>query len=133
MKTIFAQSTDLPAVPGDTLKWIIVVVVAMLLIALAVYSAFGSKRIKVEDQPPPEFRKAPKRYNHELAEQRFGEHGRRIVGLESEVGEIWRTLRVDLPDMERRMNRAGEERISKVHERVNDVLEAVSELRGKLK
>jgi hypothetical protein len=129
---LLAQSTDLPAVPSDTLKWVIVVMVAMLLIAIAVYSAFGLKRVKMDDQPPPIFRQAPRGYNPELCAARHGEIARRLGDHDKELDKIWQTLRHDLPEMERRMNQVAEERITKVHERVNDVLEAVSELKGQV-
>ena len=38
-----------------------------------------------------------------------------------------------LPEMERRLNKADEDRTTAVHNRVNDILEAVSELRGEVR
>ncbi len=90
---VFAQSTDLPAVPSDTLKWVMIVMVAMLLIAIAVYSAFGRKRVKLDDEPAAEIRKAAKRYNHDLCESRHADLDRRLDGHDAEINSLWNTVR----------------------------------------
>lgn len=57
----------------------------------------------------------------------------RVGRLESDVTNITAELarfRGELHATETRINAAGEERASKIHERINDVLEAVAELRG---
>lgn len=59
----------------------------------------------------------------------------RVAKVESDLttvsAEITR-MRRELHETELRINGAGEERASKIHERINDVLEAVSELRGQV-
>ena len=100
-------------------------------VVVGIIVGFRKNSVTIEPQPM-DVRKQPKRFNHDLAEQRHGDHERRIHDCEGEIGDIWKTLRIELPEMERRINKAGEERITKVHDRVNDVLAAVSELRGKV-
>lgn len=71
---MFAQSTDLPAVPSETLKWVVIILVAILFIGLAIYAALNTareKRLTINDDPAPQFERAPKRYNHEAVEGRF--------------------------------------------------------------
>lgn len=130
---MLAQSTDLASVPDSTLKWVLIILVSILLIAAASYAAFHkSGPVKIEDNPAVEIRKAPKRYNHDATEQRFNRAENRLDGHDSELDRLWQTLRVDLPDMERRINKAGEERIEKVRDQVVQVLEKIGELKGKV-
>lgn len=59
----------------------------------------------------------------------------RVAKVESDVTNIGTQLdrmRRELHETELRINGAGEDRASKIHERINDVLEAVSELRGQV-
>jgi flagellar basal body-associated protein FliL len=75
MITMLAQSTDLPAVPSETLKWVLIILVVILFVGLAVYAAINTareKRLTINDDPAPQFERAPKRYNHEAVDQRFG-------------------------------------------------------------
>ena len=72
---MFAQATDLPAVPAETLKWVLVILGALLFIGLAIYAAIQTareKRLTINDDPAPRFEHAPKRYNHEAVTERFG-------------------------------------------------------------
>jgi len=130
---ILAQSTDLPSVPDSTLTWVLIILISICLIAAALYAAFRkSGPVKIDDNPPPEYRKAPKRYNHDATEQRFVRAENRLDGHDTELDRLWQTLRVDLPEMERRINKAGEDRIEKVREQVNQVLEKIGELKGRV-
>jgi hypothetical protein len=91
---ILAQSTDLPSVPDSTLKWVLIILVSIVLIAAALYAAFHkSGPVKIDDNPPPEYRKAPKRYNHELAEQRNADMNGRLTAHDAELDSIWNTMR----------------------------------------
>lgn len=53
---------------------------------------------------------------------------REIAAVRAEVGGFQR----ELHEAETRINRAAEERSEKVHNRINDILAAVSELRGEI-
>ena len=52
----------------------------------------------------------------------------RIDGFDRSISELRHEMRVDLQTV----LQAGEERAGKIHGRINDVLAAVSELRGRL-
>ena len=93
MNTLLAQ-TDLPSVPDATLKWVLIILVAIVLITAAVYVAFGKRgAIKIDDQPAIEVRKAAKRYNHDLCVANHGEIQRRLDGHDAEIEQIWTTMR----------------------------------------
>ena len=67
--------TDLPSVPDSTLKWVLIIIVAIVLIACVIYVAINSRRenkLTINDDPAPQFERAPKRYNHEAVSERFG-------------------------------------------------------------
>ncbi len=133
---LLAQA-DLGGIPANTFKYVFLILIGLAVAAAFIYSAFGRKekqsvKFEREDQPV-DVRKSPKRYNHDATENRF-------VGLEkttthhgNEIGELWKTLRVDLPGMERRINQDGERRSKETHDRINDILSEVSELRGEMK
>jgi hypothetical protein len=61
------------------------------------------------------------------ADQRDAAFSRKTI-----YGEI-ETLRKEMAAMERRLNQDNENRSVKIHDRINEILEAVSELRGQLK
>ena len=88
---------------------------------------------KVDQEPPPEIRKAAPRYNHALNEQRFGTLEGQVKRDEQRLDKIEDLLRIDLPAMERRLATASEKRISDMHDRINEILCAVGELRGEMK
>jgi hypothetical protein len=57
----------------------------------------------------------------------------KLDSMRRELSQEAQQVRREIPDLERRISAAGEERITKVHDRINEVLEAVSEIRGELK
>jgi hypothetical protein len=57
----------------------------------------------------------------------------KLDSMRRELSTEAQQVRREIPELERRISAAGEERITKVHDRINDVLEAVSELRGEVK
>lgn len=52
------------------------------------------------------------------------------AGVAREIHEIREILRMEIPEMERRIAESGEQRAGKLHERINDVLAEVARLRG---
>ena len=88
--------TDLPSVPAETLKWTLIILVAVLLIAAVIVGMVRGSRpekVTLNDDPPPEFRKAAKRFNHDLAEDRHHEVTRRLEGHDAEIEQLWTTMR----------------------------------------
>ena len=53
-------------------------------------------------------------------------------GVTHEIHQIREILRMEIPEMERRIAQSGEQRVSKLHDRINDVLAEVSRLEGML-
>lgn len=94
----FAQSTDLPSVPAEILKWVLIIIVSIVLICCAIYATFFSGRkvkAKLEDDPPITVRKAPKRYNHDATEQRFTQIEGRLEANDAEIDSLWNTMRAE--------------------------------------
>jgi hypothetical protein len=52
------------------------------------------------------------------------------AGVAREIHEIREILRREIPEMERRIAQSGEQRVTKLHDRINDVLAEVSRLRS---
>jgi len=105
---LLAQATDLPSVPAEVFKWTVIVLLAMFAIVAAVVlfiRSLNDKRIKIDDQPPLEVRKAAKRYNHELNELRFAEIDRRLAAHEKEIENIQRERAETLKHINRRFER----------------------------
>lgn len=95
MNLMLAQSTDLPSVPSDMLKWVVVILVAIILVTCAIIVAWSSwsaahkpARQRLDDNPPIEVRKAQKRYNHDHIESRFGEVENRLDGHDEQIEAI---------------------------------------------
>jgi hypothetical protein len=104
---ILAQ-TDLPEVPSETLKWVLIVIVAIVLIGLAIAGFLKGLQKpapqRLNDDPPIEVRKASPRYNHPLNEARHHEVERRLTANEAEIDQIWSTFRGEVADI--RLNNA---------------------------
>ena len=92
--------TDLPAVPSETLKWVLIVIAALVLIGLAIAGFVRGLQKpapqRLNDDPPIEVRKASPRFNYPLAEARHAEIERRLTAAEAEIDQIWSTFRNDI-------------------------------------
>lgn len=148
MATILAQA-DISQVPADFTKnlaiWGIVFVVLASAVSLSLFAAlqyFWDRRRSSEVQrheianQPLEVgitRTPAKRYNHDAIDHRFITIEGTVDRHEGAIRKIEDRLGVDLPAMERRLDDANEQRVSAVHNRVNDVLLAVGELTGEMK
>lgn len=135
MTPMLAQSIE--AVPESFWKNFCLSLIAVIVLAgilIGIYVALRKPEpVKLNDDPAIEVRKSAKRFNHDLAEQRHGEVHRRISEHDQEIAQLWNAVRVDIPAMERRLNDAGEERSVAIHDRINEILSAVSELRGEVR
>lgn len=134
---ILLAQANFDAAPAEFIKWFFVVAIAVALVIAALWGAFGrrdkqSVKIEREDQPV-DVRKSPKRYNHDATENRFVGLEKKTEEHSKEIGELWKTLRVDLPAMERRIQESGERRSKETHDRINDILSEVGELRGEMR
>jgi hypothetical protein len=66
-------------------------------------------------------------------ESASAEVNRRLAAHDTDLAALRELIRTELPAMERRIATSNEERAVHLHDRINDVLEAVSELRGEVK
>lgn len=85
----------------------------------------GGQPIKVQSAPPFVTRDELDRTRESITD--------RVARVESSLSSVsseLTVLRSQLHATETRINSAGEDRAAKIHERINDVLEAVSEVRG---
>jgi hypothetical protein len=138
MTPLLAQA-DVNSLPAGWVKSMVVFIVVVITVASFASSAFitilqyilekrRDAKAATESQPreilpqPLGVEKMSKRYNHEAHEQRFktleivtDRHG-------TEIEKLKDTMRIDLPSMERRLDKANEERVSNVHDRVNEIL-----------
>jgi len=93
---MLAQQT-LDALPANFWKSFCIALFAIIGLILAVVTIWALTRkppkVEISDNPSPEFRKAPKRYNHDLSEQRYGEQTRRLDGHDAEIEQLWTTMR----------------------------------------
>jgi len=124
-------------VPAATFKWVFIILIGLAVAASFIWAAIKPERkqsVKIdrEDQPV-DFRKSPKRYNHDATENRFTGLEKKTEEHGKEISELWKTLRVDLPAMERRIQESGERRSKETHDRINDILSEVGELRGEVR
>lgn len=74
----------------------LLVLVGLLVSVLGIVAFFRKPApVRLQDDPAIEVRKAPKRFNHELAEQRHEEHSRRLNGHDAEIEQLWNTMRAE--------------------------------------
>src|ERR1019366_6360825 len=87
---MFLAQTDLPSVPAEMLKWVLIILVSIVIITavvIGIVSAFRKPaKVQIDDQPPPAFRKSPKTFNYELCKLQHEHIERRLNVLER-----WRT------------------------------------------
>lgn len=103
---MLAQSTDLTAVPETTLKWVLVILISVALIAAYLWSAFRrDNTVRIDDAPPPQFQKADKRYNHEATEGRFVRVESRLRDHDRKFESIEQERRLDEEKASKRNNR----------------------------
>jgi hypothetical protein len=117
----------------------LIVLLGVAAVVVLIWSAMRKPApLKLSDDPAIEVRKAPKRFNHDLAETRHTELDRRVTRLEN-----WRDgLIQKLEDDKQEILRAGDDRQKFLEEkqeerhalnvrRINRLLEAVSRLCGR--
>ncbi|MCX6896316.1 MAG: hypothetical protein NTZ16_12625 [Verrucomicrobia bacterium] len=126
MNLMMAQA-QLDSAPAEFVKWFFVIVFALILVVAAVFGivAFFRKpdEVKLKDDPAIEVRKAAKRFNYDLTEQRYNDHERRILALEKAKGELFGKLESDKQEI----LDAGEMRGDKITEHVEAVRRELDE------
>jgi hypothetical protein len=117
---------QLDAVPSGYVKWFFVCLAAVFIVAAAIVGIVVAFRKpepqKLNDDPPIQVQKAAKRYNHDLAEARYGELTRRADGHDAEIEQLWTTMR-DEDSAIRKENGA----------KFDSILLALGEIKGELK
>jgi len=104
---LFAQVID--SVPSSFWKYFCISLLVLLGAAAAVVLIIVSFRrpepVELNDHPPIEVRKAAKRYNHELTENRFAEIDRRLAAHDAELERIQSDRAETLKHINRRFER----------------------------
>ena len=89
---LLAQAQTLDGVSAGFWKDFCIGLMVLLGVAVAILSIWSLTRkpaaTRINDDPPIEIRKAPKRYNHDLTEARFMEIDRRLTAHEKELKDI---------------------------------------------
>lgn len=62
-----------------------------------------------------------------VSKTEFNHH---VASTTLEIHQVREILRMEIPGMERRLSDSGEQRINKLHDRINEVLAEVSRLQG---
>jgi hypothetical protein len=115
---IFAQA-DLTSVPAGFLKDFLTVLFALVVIAaivVGVILSFRKPKMSIDPQPV-EVRKSPKRYNHDLMENRHASTTAALTNHEERIRQLER----DMPAMERSILSAGEEREARLQDQLTSL------------
>jgi len=103
---IFAQAA-LNSVPDSYAKWFFVCLFVVLSVAAMIIGIVKTlqppKPHRLNDDPPIEVRKAPKRYNHDLFVSQHDDVNRRLNGHDKEIEQLWSTLRAEDAETRRQM------------------------------
>lgn len=96
MTPMLAQA-QLDAVPDHFVKWFFVILFALILIVAAIVGIIAAFRTpmpqRLNDDPPIEVRKSPKRYNHDAHEIRFNKIEKDVAANTDEIEKLWDTMR----------------------------------------
>lgn len=118
-----------------SIGWVVVILAALAFGANSVLDLVGrlrgdnDKATQIEPNPLPVQKIWPSATIIELKDA-IGRTDLRIDRHEKEIHELREIIRREIPEMERRLAEAGEERAVKLHGRINDVLTAVSKIEG---
>lgn len=121
---IFAESI------ASNVNWTLIATIVMALATLGMWwDAKKNKATVIEPNPLPVQKIWPSATILELKEA-IGRTDSRLDKHEGQIAEIREIIRRELPEMERRISMAGEQRVEKIHNRINEVLSEVSKLEG---
>lgn len=121
MITPLLAQADLGGVPAELFKWIAITLIGLVLVACAVYAVLkreGKQSVKIErEDQPVDVRKAAKRFNHDLSEQRYHDHERRLQQLEN-----WRNGLIEKLDADKEeILQAGSDRELRLQKELSDM------------
>jgi len=95
MKPMFAEAID--NIPSDFWKNFCLGLIALLSVAGIIVGIWATLRKsepqRLNDDPPIEIRKSPKRYNHDAVEQRFVRVEGQLTGHGLQLTELWEEMR----------------------------------------
>lgn len=117
MNLLFAQA-NLDQVPADTFKWVVIMLIGLAGLACLLWATFSTRKQAMTIDPQPvEVQKTPKRFNHDLAEQRHADHERRLRDLEHWRDGLIEKLEADKNEI----LRAGEDRKDELQKQINEL------------
>jgi hypothetical protein len=119
----FAQ---IESVPAETLKNVMLIILGILGAAYYLKEIFFSKKAP----QPFEVREAKQYVHTDVFDQFVADNLRQHENLFSKIGGVERGARAHLDVKLDQMQRSSEEGRDKLHDRINEVLSAVSEVRG---
>ena len=119
-------------VPSDSLKNVLLIIAGLAATAYYIKEMFWSQKTESLPQPLVTQKIWPSATIRDL-ETHNEEVKRRLEQHDKEIASMREMIRVELPEMERRITAANEVRATQTHTRINEVLSEVSELRGEMK
>lgn len=120
----------------SSIGWVVVILAALAFGANAVMDLVS--RMRGDDSKPTQIEQPVQVQKiwpaASLAELRdaMKQTNDRIDRQQDQIEKINEILRVEIPQMERNIAAAGEARVAKIHDRINDVLSEVSNLEGRI-
>jgi len=114
---------------ASNVNWTLIATIVMALATMGMWWDAKNSKTVIEPNPLPVQKIWPAATTAEMRE-RFDETNRRLAAHDKDLAELREVIRCELPEMERRIATAGEQRVEKIHGRINDVLSEVSKLEG---
>jgi len=115
---------------ASNVNWSLIASLVMAVVTTLMW--WDARRKPLEVQQPIQTTKIyPSASVKDLADA-SAEVQRRLAQHDSDIGALRELIRVELPAMERRITTENEHRSVLLHNRINEILEAVSELRGQI-
>jgi hypothetical protein len=145
MNYIFAQLSA----PSELAAWLACAAFVLMLANQALklkQRLFGERHPQQIFPQPLEIKAVKDPVSREYCDNNYHANTRRMKAIEQELNDLRierresaakleekiETVSREIPEMERRLNAANEARVEKVHNRINEVLGEVRELRGEV-
>ena len=115
---------------ASNINWTLIATIIMAIGTLGLW--LDARRRPVEIKQPVQTQKVWPSATVKELESSQDEVCRRLNEHEAAINSLRELIRIELPAMERRITGENEQRAVSLHNRINAVLEAVSELRGRV-
>jgi hypothetical protein len=124
---IIIAQVNLSDAPPDQFKWTVIIILGLILVGLQVWTAVRQNKTLISPDPL-RIEKLDKFATRDFCEMKHNEVHRRLDGHDVEIRAIYAEMKSGRHEMQTNVR----EDIAGVHDRINEVLGEVRELKGRV-